>query len=58
MYEGIGVRVVWMLQGMGPCGRVWGPVAGVDVCGRGSVLWHRRAPVERVGPCGRGSGMW
>ena len=51
MYQGIGARV-------GACGRVWGHVAGVDVCGRGSGLWHRRGHVAGVGTYGRVWGMW
>ena len=54
---------------MGACGRVWGHVAGVNVCGRGSGLWHRRDMWQEsghmvgsedmwqgVGACGRGGG--
>ena len=38
---------------MGACGRVWGHVAGINVCGRGSGLWHRWGHVAGVGWCGR-----
>ena len=34
-------------------GRVWGHVAGIDVCGRGSDLQHGRGQVAGVGTCGR-----
>ena len=54
MYQGIGARGGGMWQVMGACGRVWGPVAGVDVCGRGSGLWHRQEHVAGgMGTCGR-----
>ena len=34
-------------------GRVWGHVAGVWICNRGSGLVHRRRDVAGVGTCGR-----
>ena len=39
--------------GVGVCGRVWGHVAGVNVCGRGSGLYHGQGHVAGVGTCGR-----
>ena len=38
---------------MRACGRVWGQMAGADVCGRGSALWHRWVHVAVVGTYGR-----
>ena len=38
---------------MGAGGRVWGHVAGVGVCGRGSGLWHGWGHVVGLGACGR-----
>ena len=46
-----------MWQDVGACGRgggrVWGYVAGVDVCSRGSGQKHGWGHVVRVGACGR-----
>ena len=46
-----------MWQGVWACGRgggrVWGHVAGVDVCSRGSGLWHGWGHVVGMGTCGR-----
>ena len=42
---------------MGACGRgggrVWGHMAGVGVCGRGSGLWHGWGHVVGIGAYGR-----
>ena len=37
----------------GACGRVWGRVAAVDVCGRGSAVVYRWRHAAGVGTCGR-----
>ena len=50
---GVGPEGGGMWQREGACGRVWMYVAGVDVCGRGSGLWHGQGHVARVGACGR-----
>ena len=50
-----------MWQDVGACGRgggwgggrVWGHVAGVNVSGRGSSLWHGWGHVAGVGTFGR-----
>ena len=42
-----------MWQGVGACGRVWEHMAGADVCGRVSALWHRWVHVAVVGTYGR-----
>ena len=34
-------------------GRLWGHMAGVGVCGRGSGLWHGRGHVAGEGTHGR-----
>ena len=47
-----------MWQGVGACGRVWGHMAGADVCGSGSALWHRWVHVAVVRIYGRVWGMW
>ena len=53
--EVVGCRGMW--QDVGACGRgggrVWEHVAGVNVCGMGSGLWHRRRHVAGVAACGR-----
>ena len=58
MYQGIGARGGGMWQGMGACGRVWGPVVGVDVCGRGSGLWHKQGHVAGWGHVVGCEDMW
>ena len=51
----VGSGCMW--QGVGACdmvgSRVWGHVAGVGVCGRGSGLRHGWGHVAGVGTCGR-----
>ena len=42
-----------MWQSVGACGRVWGHVAGVGICGRVSGLRHGWRHVAGVGTCGR-----
>ena len=46
----VGCGGMWQVRG-----RVWGHVAGVRLCGRGSALWHGQGHVAGVGTCGR---MW
>ena len=43
----VGSRDMW--QSVGACGRVWGHVAGVGVCGRVSGLRHGWGHVAGVG---------
>ena len=56
----IGCGGMW--QGVAACGRggsrVWGHVAGVKVCGRGSGLWHGWGHVAGVGHINGCGGMW
>ena len=42
-----------MWQSVGVGGRVWGHVAGVEVCHMGLALVHRQRHVAGVGTCGR-----